>query len=136
MENDAKKGIMFLPIGILAWFLSAAVLIPVGALLCYLLFHGSQALGYMSSVLCFVSAASAGAAAERCRGGGALYIGVIMGCIILSILILLGYIADSSNLDTGGIISITTFTLTGAVFGSVFLGRGKRHIKGKRMRIK
>ena len=108
-------------------------------LLCALIVQLSNAaagtVGYISSALSFATAAAAGARAARVRGRGAVYTGLTSGVVIITLALTLGFIIAGQEIAADGVLSVVTFTLSGALVGSVFLaGRGKGTKKARVMK--
>ena len=115
---------------LLTWMLSAFLL----CLLCSALLNWgaipARALGYCSSAISFLAAAAAGAAVAR-RGGNILNC-LITALALLILLLTLGYLISSKALSASGILSASSFTLSGCVLGFVLSGKGESGARGKR----
>lgn len=127
-----KIDMRFLLYGAAAWGLSAAALLPAVSLICLKTGVGERSMGYISSALSFVIAAVAGAVAARKSGGGIL-VGALTAVVIIILLLTVGFIIKGAELSSGGVLSVTSFTMAGCVFGAVFLSGRKG--KGKKSRV-
>ena len=110
---------------VLAWTISAAALVLLGALLLRLLHAGEEALAYVSAAVSFLSALAAGLAAGK-GGGARLLSGLICGFSLCILLLSLGFLIKGKALDASAVLSVTSFTIAGALSGAFINRSGKR----------
>lgn len=130
-----KTDMRFILYGALAWGISAVVLLPLAALICYKAGVSEGAIGYISSALSFATAVAAGAVAARKSGGGILA-GALTAVIIIIMLLTVGFIVKGAELSSGGVLSVVSFTLAGCVFGAFFFSGKKERAKKSRFNFK
>ena len=124
-----KWDMRFLIHALTAWGLSAIVGLLVASLLVQRAGIGMGGVGYVSSAVSFITALFAGAAAIHSRKQGGLYVGLLTAAAITTILLTIGFLIDGSELESSGVLSVVTFTFSGCLVGSVFLGRKTSHKK-------
>lgn len=112
--------IRFLLYAAIIWLLSAVVLVVIAALIATLTNISITAVGYISSGLSFACAFFAGIKAMRERGRGAVITGMVAGVAITTLALTLGFIISAEAIQADGVLSVVTFTLAGALAGSVF----------------
>ena len=113
---------------ILCWLVSAVILLMVSAGLLAKGIIPYDAIGYLSSVISFLTAMFAGLGLSR--GGRPRALAMISGAFCLVILLLTaGYIISRGQLSSSGIMSAASFTLAGFLSGAFLPGNRKR---GKR----
>ena len=135
-----KKGaeaidIRFLLSSILMWVIVAAILLPFAALLAQVLQVGENTLAYISSFLSFAAAIFAGAKAMHIRKKGAVGTAFVTGVCIIIIALTLGFIIAGDRFDAAGILSLVTFTLSGALVGAVFFPGQKKQRRKKQLNL-
>ena len=118
--------IRFLPDAILVWFISAVVLLPIAALTAELTQCSEAGLAYISSAASFLTALAAGAKAIRTRKKGAVVTAIISALAIIILALTLGFVIAGDKLQADGILSLVTFTFSGALVGSVFFSGSSR----------
>ena len=129
--NSAQAlDIRFLPEAVLMWFLSMLVLLPLGALTAELIKCSEAGLAYISSALSFLAALAAGAKAIRARKKSAVSTAIISALTIIIAALTLGFVIAGDKLQADGILSLVTFTFSGALVGCVFFSGGR--VKAKR----
>lgn len=119
---------------VVAWCVSALLLVVIASLIATLSGISLNAVAYISSALSFISAFVAGMRAMRERGKGAIITGAVVGVTITILALTLGFIIDAAKIQADGILSVVTFTIAGAVTGSVFCPQKKRK-KGRGRRL-
>ena len=112
--------------GFAAWFLSAAILLLLGALLASALSMGERELAWLSSAISFFAAAAAGHAVSGGRGRGRLGAALITALAITILLLTVGFLIKAGNLDPSAVLSVASFTITGALSGALLSGTGKK----------
>ena len=117
---------------VFAWLLTAFVLLLVFSLAISRLATSSRSMGYCASALSFLSACAAGAAAARERKLPPVLAGLLTGLVIALLLLGVGAALHHGHLPSDGLISLLSFTVSGALFGSVFLGPWQKKGRGKR----
>ena len=109
----------------LAWTISAAVLVLFGAGLLCLLRAGEESLAYVSAAVSFLAAFAAGHAAGK-GGGSRLFSGLVCGFALCILLLTLGFLIKGDALDASAVLSITSFTIAGALSGAFLCRSGKK----------
>ena len=115
--------------GVGVWFAVLLILTVITSLFVGRTGINEKLLIYISSALTFISSAAAGNTLRRRKEK-------MLCCLILSLFLIilaltLGFLLDSSRLESGGILSVVSFTLCGTLCGYVF-----EIPKKKRSRIK
>lgn len=131
-ESDRRGELKALLMSVPVWFVSALLLTSIASLINNRAGLSLRDLGISSSVISFISACAAGCACIRVRKAKRLITGLICSAFLIVMLLTIGYIIAESAPDQNGVISITTFTLSGCLFGAVFCPTGvifKRRIK-------
>lgn len=122
-----KFDMRFLLRALLVWVLAAVVLLPAAAALVSRTEMGTEAIGYVSSAISFLTAVCAGAAAARGRKGGVLYAGLLTAAAVTILLLTIGFLIEGAAMEASGVLSVVTFTFAGCLVGSVFfIGRSAR----------
>lgn len=121
--------IRFLPDAVLMWFVSALILLPLAALTAELTKCSEAGLAYISSAASFFTALAAGAKAIRTRRKSAVITAIISALTIIIIALTLGFAVAGEKLQADGILSLVTFTFSGALVGSVFFSGNNKKTK-------
>lgn len=131
--NSAQAlDIRFLSDALIMWILSAIILLPLGAVAAELIKCSEVGLAYISSALSFLTALIAGAKAMHSRKKSAVTTAVISALAIIILALTLGFVIAGDRLQPDGILSLVTFTLSGALVGSVFFsGKKSRHKRNR-----
>lgn len=124
IKSLEKISLGFLPRAVLAWAVSAAVMLVAGALLISKGGISSSGLGYLSSGISFVAALFSGAVAARGRNRGKLYLGLMSGAAMTVILLTLGFALKGAAIRADGVLSVASFTMAGSAAGAVLLSGG------------
>ena len=115
--------------GFAAWFLSAAILLLLGALLASALSMGERELAWLSSAISFFAAAAAGHAVSGGRGRGRLGAALITALAITILLLTVGCFIQGKDMDPSAILSLVSFTFSGCLVGAFLLSHTKRKRK-------
>lgn len=116
---------------LLAWLAAAVVFLLLSSLVISRFATSSRVIAYFSSALSFLAAAAAGAAAAKGRLQGRIVVGLLTGALLTLALCALGLLVRRGPLSSDGAISLVSFTMAGALFGSVFLAPRERKSRGK-----
>lgn len=116
---------------VLLWLITALCLLSMSALVLSKAEAGSASLGYVSSAISFISAATAGFSISRGAGDKQFLQGLIAAVVFVTLLLTIGFLVRGKNMDPSGILSVVTFTVTGVLFGSVITRNGRR-TRGKK----
>lgn len=116
---------------LLAWLAAAVVFLLLFSLVISRFATSSRVMAYFSSALSFLAAAAAGSAAARGRLQGRIVVGLLTGALLTLALCALGLLIRRGTLSSDGAISLVSFTMAGALFGSVFLTPRERKSRGK-----
>ena len=107
---------------VLAWLLSAALCLLLSALLLEKGLLPFRAVGYLSSALSFLTALMAGRTMAK-RGNGSFFAALSVSVCLVILLLTLGFLVSSGGLAPAGILSVSTFTIAGFLFGNLLLRR-------------
>ena len=110
-----------------AWAVCAAALLLCASALFAAGVGDMSSMGYISSLISFISAICAGICIKAVRGRG-VWKGALFGAALCALLLLTGFIAGG-GLDGSAALSAASFTLAGSLVGSVLpagQGRGKK----------
>lgn len=116
-----KWDLRFLLKAAAAWAVTAAVLLLAASLLVSKSGMGEGSVGYVSSGVSFLSAVSAGAFAAKGRHGG-FVLGLAVGAALSVLLLTVGFIIKGPAIEASGVLSVVTFSFSGALAGCVLLG--------------
>lgn len=112
--------VRFLFVAAGAWLVCGTALSMLAAIIVCATPVPGEAMGYISSTLSFLAAFAAGARAMRQRRKRAVFTGLAVGLMLVILALTLGYIVSTDGLKADGILSVASFTLSGALAGSVF----------------
>lgn len=112
--------VRFLFVAAGAWLVCGTALSLLAAIIVCATPVPGEAMGYISSTLSFLAAFAAGARAMRQRRKRAVFTGLAVGLMLVILALTLGYIVSTDGLKADGILSVASFTLSGALAGSVF----------------
>lgn len=129
-----RVGLRSIPRAAAAWIISAAILCLLISALVYRFGSGERTLGYLSSLVSFIAAVFAGASAARCRTEGQLLTGVASAFTITLLLLTAGYLIGGKSMDPSGILSVVSFSFSGAMAGSVLFGKRKKRSSFRQLR--
>lgn len=129
-RQETIRSQMFLRV-LLTWLVTAVVLLLLFSLIVSRFATSSRVLAYFNSALSFLTAAAAGAAASKGRSQGRVLVGLLTGVLLTAILCITGLMIRRGMLSSDGIISLVSFTMAGALFGSVFLAPKDRKARRK-----
>ena len=120
--------------GLTTWLLASAVLVPSIGFAASNFADSARTVSLLGDLISFLSAAFSGAAVARSSDSGRLLPGILIGCLLALILALTGFLIGGRVFRPDGVLSMLSFTLSGAVFGSVFFGKSTSVSKMKRRR--
>ena len=136
MPETQKTGrdLTFLLRALCAWLICAAAL-----LLCAAVLFASNAapisrLGYGSSSISFFAALGAGATACAGRKEGRFLTGLLTSCVLIALLLLTGFLIRG-HLQSGAVLSMLSFTLTGCMLGALLPAKRKKRGRVRPKRI-
>ena len=115
----------FLARAFAAWSVCAAALLLCGAVLYASDGAGLSSLGYASSLISFLAAVGAGAAAASAGKERRLLRGLLSAACLSAVLMLTGFLIKG-KLDGSAVLSVLSFTLTGCVLGSMLPMRKRK----------
>ena len=121
-----KLDLRFLLKGLAAWAVAALLSLLIASAIVSKTSMGVGPMGYISSALSFLSAFFAGAFAAKARGRGGLYAGALTAAVLCVLLLTVGFLIEGQAMEASGILSVATFSFSGSLAGSVFLGGSKR----------
>lgn len=129
-----------LPRAVFLWLLSAFVLVCAASLLLNGLSVSSAALGYASSFISFASAAAAGSVLRRRPVTRPLLQSLLIGFVLVILLLTVGFLIDGEAMNPSAILSLVSFTLSGAAAGGLlFIGKsrdGRKKRRGHRFHVR
>jgi len=111
------------------WAVSFTVFSALAALIVSVISINEKSVSFISSAIVFISSAMVGTSLRR--SNEKISYCIIFCFMIITFLLSAGFLVDSSRIETGGILSVSSFTLAGALSGYVLKTRNK-----KRSRIK
>ena len=115
----------FLARAFAAWGICAAALLLCGAVLYASDGAALSSLGYVSSLISFLAAVGAGAAAASAGKERRLLCGLLSALCLSAALMLTGFLIRG-RLDGSAVLSVLSFTLTGCVLGSLLPMRKRK----------
>ena len=113
-----SRDLSFLPRALAAWAVCVAALLFSGAVLYASDAASLSSLGYASSIISFLSAVGAGAAAASTQKEGRIVKGLLSALCLAALLLLTGFLIKG-RLDGSAVLSVVSFTLTGCMLGSM-----------------
>jgi len=125
--------VRFLISALAMWLISAAVIVPLAALMAHLLCFDERALAYLSSAISFAVAFIAGAKAMSVRKRKALMTELICGLCIVLLALTIGFVVAGDQLQADGILSVVSFTLAGCLAGGLLFPVNKKARTNKKM---
>lgn len=123
-ETDRRGELPALLTAVPVWLICALLLTTIASLINNRAGLSLRDLGISSSAISFLSAFAAGCACIRVRKSKRLITGLICAGVLIVILLTCGYIISSGLPEQGAVISVTSFTLSGCLFGAVFCPTG------------
>ena len=137
MESDKNRlELLFLAKAAAVWLIAAMILLLLSAGIISGMNLSSSSVAYFSAGVSFLSAFAASFAAAAGKSGRLKY-GLLTGLVLTVLLIMLGFIVEGRDLSADGVLSVVSFTLTGALAGGIFApasrsGKAKRSFRPKR----
>ena len=122
----------FLPRALIAWMICASALLLSGSVLYAADGAALSTLGYASSLISFLAAVGAGAAAVSAQKEAQLLKGLVSGLCLTAMLLLTGFLIRG-RLQGSAVLSTVSFTLSGCLLGAMLPVRRR---KGQRFRTK
>ena len=134
MSETEKKAVRFtyLPRALAAWAVCAVALLLSASVLYASDTASLSSLGYASSLISFLSAIGAGAAASGPKEGRA-FRGLLTGLLLSALLLLTGFLVRG-RLEGSAVLSIVSFTLTGCLLGSLLPAKKKKRLRARKKR--
>ena len=121
--------------GLLAWAMTALFLLLLASATLAGTGTGSGILGYVSSAVSFLSALAAGLLGTDRKRGRLLLQGLAVALLLILVLLTAGFLASERQLNQSGVLSVVSFTVAGALLGSVISGQsgasGRKRSRGK-----
>ena len=132
MESDKNRlELLFLLKAAGVWLMAAMLLLLTGAGIISAMNLSSSSVAYFSAGVSFLSAFAA--AFGACAGSsGRIKCGLLAGLALTVLLIMLGFIVEGKELSADGVLSVVSFTMTGALAGGIFAPASRRN-RGKRV---
>ena len=112
---------LFLVRALIAWGLSAAILLVLAALIANAAKMGEQGIAYLSSGISFLSAAAAGRAAAESKKSNSLGIALITATALVIFLLTAGFLIRGEDMAPSSVLSLVSFGFAGVLFGSLIL---------------
>ena len=125
MDSDKNRlELLFLIKAAAIWLITAMILLLLSAGIISAMNLSSSSVAYFSAGVSFLSAFSA--AFTACKGkSGKMKYGLLTGLVLTVLLIMLGFIVEGKELSADGVLSVVSFTMTGALAGGLFAPAGK-----------
>lgn len=132
MESDKNRlELLFLLKAAGVWLMAAMLLLLAGAGIISAMNLSSSSVAYFSAGVSFLSAFAA--AYSACAGkDGRWKCGLLIGLVLTILLLMLGFIVEGRELSADGVLSVVSFTMTGALAGGIFAPASRRN-RGKRV---
>ena len=130
LDNPGKLGLLFLKRVWLAWLITCVVLLAVFSFVLSRKEVPERALGWLSSVLSFLAACSAGRQVARMKLNPFVG-GLLCALTLVGPLLLCGLLIDQKSLSSDSVLSLVSLSFSGALVGSVFLGKNENKRKHK-----
>ena len=118
------------------WAVSSLIFLPLAAAAAHFMLCSEAVLAYMSAAISFLTAFLAGARAILLRKKAAVLTAVITGLSIIIIALTAGFLCADKSLTAGGILSVVSFSLAGALSGCVIFSGGKGKCVKRKRKIK
>lgn len=130
MSETGKRSLDLacLPRALAAWAVCASALLLSGAVLYASDAAALSSIGYVSSLICFLSAVGAGAAAVLPRKERRILKGLLSALCLSGLLLLTGFLIGG-RLDGSAVLSVLSFTFTGCVLGALLPLNRKKHTR-------
>ena len=127
MESDKKMpDLLFLLKAGAVWLMTAVILLLLSAGIISAMNLSSSSVAYFSAGLSFFSAFAA--AFSACSGKeGRWKCGLLIGLVLTVLLLILGFIVEGRDLSADGVLSVVSFTMTGALAGGLFAPANRRN---------
>ena len=125
MESDKNRpDLLFLLKAGAVWLMTAVILLLLSAGIISAMNLSASSVAYFSAGLSFFS--SFAAAFSACTGKeGRWKCGLLIGLVLTVLLLMLGFIVEGRDLSADGVLSVVSFTMTGALAGGLFAPAGK-----------
>ena len=140
MDSEKNRlDLLFLLKAAVVWLIAALALLLLSSAVISAMNLSSSSVAYFSAGVSFFSAFAASFTAATGKNGRLKY-GLLTGLVLTVLLIMLGFIVEGRELSADGVLSVVSFTLTGALVGGIFApanksGKGKSIIKLKRGKL-
>lgn len=122
MWNDRDRGeLLFLLKAGYAWLISAGLLLLLLSLLIGRTSMDSSCIGYLSSLVSFLSAAAAGFAAARSRMGSGLSTAGFCSVALIIVLLTTGFLIEGESMTSSSMISVCSMSAAGVMLGCCVL---------------
>lgn len=115
----SSPGLRMLVRAICAYALSAFLFLLLASFLLSRSDVGSHVLGYVSSVISFLSAFISTRQLMRSQKSHSLFAALLFGVLLVILLMTLGFLAGERALDPSGVLSVVSFTFTGVLLGGL-----------------
>ena len=114
---------------VIIWFAVILLLTVMAALFTGKINVNEKSMAYISSALTFISSAVAGNILRR-NTEKVTYC-IIMSFLLIAVALSAGFLIDSSKIDSGGVLSVASFTLCGTLTGYIVTISKKKRSKIK-----
>lgn len=116
---------------ILAWGISALVLLILASLIVLFTEMKASGLAYISSTISFLTAFFACMVAGARQKGSNWKMALLCGMSLSILLLMSGFLASGEHMTADGVIRVVSFTVVGSLFGSFLAPTGLYHQKRK-----
>ena len=110
----------FLLSAVFVWLMSALLLLIISSIILNEAGCSEKSLGYVSSLISFLSALAAGIAAGRKRKAGTLYTALLTASVLVTALLTIGFLISGPSIEPSAVMSLISFSFTGCMVGVVF----------------
>ena len=127
MESDKNRpDLLFLLKAGAVWLTAAVILLVLSAGIISAMNLSASSVAYFSACVSFFSAFAA--AFSACTGKeGRWKCGLLIGLVLTMLLLMLGFIVEGRDLSADGVLSVVSFTMTGALAGGLFAPANRRN---------
>ncbi len=134
MAGEKNRGDIGLLISaVFGWLFSAGILLSMFSLLICKTSMDSSYIGYISSLISFLSAVFAGLYSYRNIKGETFVSSLATALFIVIILLTIGFMVQGKDMTPAGVISVASFTFAGMLVGCniryILRKKGKKQIK-------
>jgi hypothetical protein len=119
------------------WAVSALALLCLFSAVLTHINAGERAVAYASSALSFLAAVGAGSVIGGTKGDKIVYPVLLTAAVLVTILLTIGFMVEGSAIESGGVLSVVSFSFAGCLVGAViFMGGKHKNQKKHKLRYR